>query len=122
MSTVQPCIICNQPVARGTGILTSGALPNMHSKCARRALSEAGGGLDRSQLNEAAVEVIRARVRLGRATSGMPFELLIAVVGMMMCDALEQIRKHAAVTPELADLLLDQARDMGETIAKAATR
>lgn len=111
------CIICDEPVEPGTGGVQIGPFPALHAKCAKRANDEAGGHLDDAQLTEAMDQLLNARVRLGRAVTGLSPEVVIAGVGLLLCDVLAHVRSDKFL---VAAGLVEEIRHLGEMMAAGA--
>jgi len=70
---------------------------------------------------EAGIELFRVRAQIGRAVHLEDPHVIIAAIGLLMCDLLEQVSK-ADMDEDLRQLFIAQARDLGETIVKSTTQ
>jgi hypothetical protein len=70
---------------------------------------------------EAGLELFRVRAQIGRAVHQEDPHVIIAAIGLLMCDLLEQVSK-ADMDEDLRQLFIAQARDLGETIVESTKR
>jgi hypothetical protein len=117
----QPCIVCDQLVAPGEGSQGFGPFPTLHSKCLL-AVHESVGG-ETGELAEPINALLEGRRAIGRALNGHSCEVIFAAVGLLLVDVINDIKRRRGDDDQpLRALLLDQARDLGETIIAAVAR
>lgn len=73
-------------------------------------------------IDELTNALMSARAAIGRAATGLPFEVVFGAIGLLLCDVIEQVKEAAGETLENAENArhwLEQARHLGQTIVWA---